>query len=165
MLRHAPQAYGLELDDEGWVDISAVLDALRRERGYATLTDADIRTVVAQATKQRHEISESRIRALYGHSQPVTKVPVAEPPDPLFHGTSPDFLSTILRDGLLPMRRQFVHLSADRETAHQAGVRKSRTPVILTIDTSGAAAAGIRFYHGNQNIWMSEPIPPGFISH
>jgi putative RNA 2'-phosphotransferase len=62
------------------------------------------------------------------------------------------------------MNRQFVHLSADRETAHDVGRRKASRPVILVIDAAGAHSAGIDFYHGNQMIWLAEHIPPAYIS-
>jgi RNA:NAD 2'-phosphotransferase (TPT1/KptA family) len=39
-LRHEPNAYGLELDPEGWVEVNALLEALkRRSSGFADLTD------------------------------------------------------------------------------------------------------------------------------
>lgn len=44
----------------------------------------------------------------------------------LFHGTAPDAWAMIQIDGLLPMRRQFVRILVDRETALMVGRRKER---------------------------------------
>jgi putative RNA 2'-phosphotransferase len=68
-LRHAPWLYELELDDEGWASLDAVLAALRAEHeSWQGLLRADLERVVAGGAKRRHEIAGDRIRALYGHS-------------------------------------------------------------------------------------------------
>lgn len=62
------------------------------------------------------------------------------------------------------MKRQYVHFSVDTATAKLVGGRKDSSPVILTIDAGRAAQEGIKFYHGNHNIWLADSIPPGFIT-
>ncbi|MBO0879435.1 MAG: RNA 2'-phosphotransferase, partial [Mycobacterium sp.] len=89
-LRHEPWRYELELDDNGWVDIDQVLDAMRQERPQWTgLERADLATVIATSAKKRYEIDGDRIRASYGHSVPgrLARTP-AIPPEVLFHGTT-----------------------------------------------------------------------------
>ena len=88
----------------------------------------------------------------------------ATPPAELFHGTAPETVAKIRRGGLLPMRRQYVHLSVDRDTAHAVGRRKSRHPVILRIDAAAAASAGVPFYAGNDKVWLADRIGAEFIS-
>ena len=60
------------------------------------------------------------------------------------------------------MRRQYVHLSIDRATALAVGRRKSRDPVILRIDASAAARAGVAFYLGNDKVWLADEVPAEF---
>src|SRR4030095_17024815 len=75
----------------------------------------------------------SMIRAVQGHSTPVTLGhPAAAPPGLLYHGTVERFLPDILRDGLKPGARHDVHLSPDEATARRVGARRGR-PVILVI--------------------------------
>jgi putative RNA 2'-phosphotransferase len=165
-LRHEPWLYELELDADGWAAIEAVLAALREERAdWRDLAEADIAEMMRRASKQRYEMGDGRIRALYGHSLPgrLNRAP-ATPPAELFHGTAPETVEKIRRSGLLPMRRQYVHLSVDRETAHAVGRRKSHAPVILRIDAAAAAAAGVAFYAGNDKVWLADRIGPEFIS-
>ena len=64
----------------------------------------------------------------------------------------------------MPMNRQYVHLSADLETAREVGRRKSRQPVVLVVDAGAAHDDGVRFYHGNQTVWLADGIPPRYIS-
>lgn len=164
-LRHAPQLYGLELDEAGWTPVEALLAGLRgHRRAWRNLTEADLRVIMARPGKKRFELHEGRIRALYGHSTEarIEKVP-AIPPPRLYHGTAPRAAAIIMREGLKPMRRQYVHLSADRETAYEVGRRKAAKPTILVVDAVRAHAAGIDFYHGNEMIWLTNSIPPAFI--
>ena len=126
-LRHEPWLYELEIDEEGWADIGALLTALRQELpAWRNLEEHDLAAMIRSSSKQRHELASGRIRALYGHSIPgkLSKTPAA-PPTCLFHGTSPASVAAIRNDGLLPMARQYVHLSIDRETAMAVGRRKS----------------------------------------
>lgn len=164
-LRHAPEDFGLELDDEGWTPVEALLKSLQsRRRDWQNLSECDLAEMMGQATKQRYEMDNGRIRALYGHSIPVKihKIPV-EPPEILYHGTAPAAVQRIQLDGLRPMRRQYVHLSTDQQTAQQVGSRKTGHPVLLKIRALDAYQAGVKFYHGNQDTWLADVIPPEFI--
>ena len=164
-LRHEPWLYELELDAEGWASVDDVVAALRSEKPeWATLSADDLVKMTAAANKQRHEMRDEKIRALYGHSIPgkLSKMP-GVPPDMLFHGTSPSFLPAIRSSGLLPMARQYVHLSTDVETALAVGKRKSKTPTILRVQARQASEKKVQFYIGNEKVWLVDRVPPEFI--
>ena len=164
-LRHEPWLYELELDDEGWVALEALLSAIRSQgREWSELTKQDIVRVMKAADKQRFELCGGRIRALYGHSIPqrLRKVS-ARPPAVLYHGTAPDTAEVVLAEGLKSMGRQYVHLSLDQETAYQVGRRKAREPVILEIAAAAAHAAGVVFSEGNEQVWLADAVPARFI--
>jgi putative RNA 2'-phosphotransferase len=165
-LRHAPWQYKLELDDAGWVPIVALLNALRDTRPeWRTLTTDDLSAVLAQSDKCRFEMAEGRIRALYGHSVPQRLAKTtAIPPATLYHGTSARALAAIRAEGLRPMGRQYVHLSMDPAMAQQVAGRKPGPSVILQIRAADAQKAGVVFYRGNDQVWLADAVPPGFIS-
>ena len=164
-LRHEPWLFELELDEYGWTSADDLLDALRKELPeWSDLVLADLQMMVDAAAKPRHEIQGQRIRALYGHSTPgAVSLVAAAPPVELFHGTSPESVGSIFSHGLQPMSRQYVHMSADAETAVRVGSRKSKHPVILTIDTVAALASDITFYRGSDMVWLASHIPAEFI--
>lgn len=120
VLRHDPGKIGIELDDAGWTDVEALLEATRRD-GRAPSIDRDLLAVVVETNdKRRFEISDDgrRIRARQGHSVPVKLgYERREPPEWLYHGTSDRFVDAIRSGGLLKMSRHAVHLSPDYETA------------------------------------------------
>lgn len=166
-LRHAPQEYGITLDGEGWADMAQLIAAINQKGGYERpITADDIDYIIRNAKKARHEVCEGRIRACYGHSveQKIEKTP-AKAPDILYHATSHKAWKAIKNEGLKPMARQYVHLSADKETALEAGRRKDRNPVLLTVNAAAMQAAGIKFYLGNGKIWLCDYVPPEYIAN
>jgi putative RNA 2'-phosphotransferase len=166
MLRHDPSRFGLVLDGDGWASLPDVLVALRAaDSEWSNLSREDLERMIAAATKQRHQVSGNLIRALYGHSTPdEISHDVASPPAVLYHGTSPDAWTLIQFEGLRPMRRQFVHLSVDPETAQVVGRRKARVPVVLRVRALDAHYEGVSFMVGNDRVWLVSHVPRKFIS-
>lgn len=164
-LRHKPEEYSLQLDAEGWVSVEKLLDALRQRRSaWQQVSVADLERIIAESEKQRFEMNNGKIRAYYGHStsEKVDKQPVT-PPVILYHGTTRQAAEAIRREGLKSMKRQYVHLSTDEQTARIVARRRTGQPVILRIAALEAHQQGIHFYLGNEDIWLADPIPPMFI--
>ena len=164
-LRHHPGQYGLELDNQGYVQIEELLLTLNHTKHYPKeITLEDLQTVIELSDKKRLEIFDGKIRALYGHSikDQIKKNP-STPPAVLYHGTSHKALRSILAEGLKPMDRQYVHLSIDQETAMLVGKRRDENPVLLSIHTKAVLQAGIQFYLGNDKIWLADSIPAKYI--
>lgn len=154
-LRHQPERIGLKLDTAGWADVDDVLAALRITRELLV-------EVVASNDKQRFAFSEDgrRIRANQGHSIPVElDLPRRTPPAKLYHGTVAKFLDEIMRDGLRPMNRHHVHLSATVETAENVGARRGH-PVVLLVDAVAMNAEGAPFWLSANGVWLTAHVPP-----
>lgn len=162
-LRHEPGAYGLELDADGSVPLVDLVDALQRA-GVAASED-DVHRVVVESDKQRFAVEGDRIRTQYGHSTEERIVKPSIVPQPaLWHATSPAAAEATLRDGLLPMGRQYAHLTTDRELAMQAGRRKSTAPVLLRIDAARAHREGVEFSEGHDRVTLALLVPARYIS-
>ena len=162
-LRHAPWEYGLELDDEGWADVRGLLYSLH-SRGSKKLSERDLYVMVEKSDKKRHEILDGKIRALYGHSIPQKILKASKaPPEILYHGTARRFIEQIMEKGLLAQNRQYVHLSVDIETALQVGKRRDHEPVLLKIQALRAWTDGVKFYLGNDKVWLADTIPSEYI--
>ena len=161
LLRHHPEGIGLVLDPGGWVEVDELLVALARHG--RPLDRAQLEDLVATSDKQRFERSGSRIRAAQGHSVDVDLgLAPLRPPDVLFHGTHPGALKSIRAEGLLPMDRRLVHLSATADTAEQVGARRGR-PVVLRVDAAGAHAVGHPYYRSANGVWLTDRVPPRFL--
>jgi putative RNA 2'-phosphotransferase len=160
VLRHDPGRVGITLDGGGWVDVEELIAACAaRGRRFSR---AELDHVVAANNKKRFAFSADgrRIRASQGHSVAVDLgLAAAEPPGVLYHGTAAATVPLILREGLKPMSRQDVHLSADVETAVRVGSRHGR-PVVLEVDAAGLAATGHEFRVSANGVWLTDTVPP-----
>lgn len=160
VLRHQPEAVGLVLDEGGWVEVDALIAACAGTGRRVSRADLD--HVVATNSKKRFAYSDDgrRIRASQGHSVGVELgLDATAPPAVLYHGTAAATLSAIRREGLRPMSRQDVHLSADVETAVRVGSRHGR-PVVLEVDAAGLAASGHVFRLSANGVWLTDRVPP-----
>jgi len=160
VLRHQPEKVGVALDEGGWVDVDELIAACAAKGRRFSREELD--HVVATNNKKRFAYSEDgrRIRASQGHSVTVELgLAATAPPDVLYHGTAAATLPLILREGLKPMSRQDVHLSADVATAVRVGSRHGR-PVVLAVDAAGLAAEGHEFRVSANGVWLTDRVPP-----
>lgn len=151
-LRHRPAEFGIELDEEGWTNLE----------GFAQKMDTTVlivEQVVAQDNKQRYTIENGRIRAAQGHTVPV-KIKYATPTPPAFlwHGTTDVAFNDIQKNGLLPMKRQHVHLSASREQAVIVGKRHKGRLVVLKVDTT-ILRRHTKLMLAENGVWLAEVVP------
>ncbi|KZN52173.1 hypothetical protein N474_23445 [Pseudoalteromonas luteoviolacea CPMOR-2] len=157
ILRHQPELINLELDPQGWANISELISKTNK----FTLTSELIAGIVQSNDKQRFAISEDgkKIRANQGHSIQVDLglVP-SNPPKSLYHGTATRFLDSIKSKGLLKGDRHHVHLTESAETARTVGSRYG-SAVILTIDSELMHQQGAQFYKTKNDVWLVEHVP------
>ncbi|MGQ4403413.1 RNA 2'-phosphotransferase [Streptomyces hayashii] len=160
-LRHRPERIGLTLDEAGWVEIDQLIVACAAH-GFR-FTRAELDHVVAANDKKRFAIEGTRIRASQGHSVEVDLgLPPATPPPYLYHGTVGRCLDVIRAEGLRPMNRHDVHLSADRETATRVGARRGR-PVVLSVDAGAMHRDGHVFHVSANGVWLTKAVPPQYL--
>lgn len=164
MLRHSRDPLYVSLEG-GWAEVETVLDALRLLDPSVTRETLD--AIVARDRKTRYSFDPTgtRIRANQGHSIPGVKVEMISPapPEYLYHGTADRFLPAILREGLKPMSRQFVHMSGDYPTALAVGSRHGR-PVVLLVHAGKLAADGHSLFLSANGVWQAGAVPPEYLS-
>lgn len=160
-LRHQPEQIGLTLDEGGWVEIETLMAAVAAH-GFR-FTRAELDHVVATNDKRRFAIEGTRIRASQGHSVEVDLgLAPATPPSYLYHGTVARNLDAIRAEGLRPMNRHDVHLSADRETATRVGARRGR-PIVLAVDAAAMHRDGHIFRLSANHVWLTTAVPPRYL--
>ncbi len=164
VLRHHPEAIGITLDREGWVDIGTLLAqaAAHGRRVNKSL----LHEVVATSDKKRFTLSSDglRIRAAQGHSTPQVAIGYMPqiPPETLYHGTAERFLESIREQGLIAGQRHHVHLSATKETAVQVGRRHGKA-VVLAVDSGKMQRGGFEFYLSDNQVWLTDHVPPEYL--
>lgn len=163
VLRHRPEAIGVELDANGWADVDLLLLKLQKKAPGVDIES--LKQLVADSDKQRFAFNDdfTKIRANQGHSVSVDmEFKPVTPPEFLYHGTVERFIDSIAQEGLKKGTRQHVHLSRDLETAVKVGSRRGK-PVILTIRSGNMADAGHAFFCSENGVWLCEAVPAEFI--
>ena len=164
VLRHKPAEIDITLDENGWTDVPILLDKLAQYGERVTMPV--LQHVVATNAKKRFSFNddETKIRASQGHSVEVDLGYIQQqPPEFLYHGTVGKFIPAILQQGLQKMNRHHVHLSADVQTANIVAKRRGE-PIILKISAGVMHTKSYVFYVSDNNVWLTDEVPPEFIS-
>ncbi len=162
LLRHRPREYPLVFDERGFVDWRDVVQLLQGR--YDDVTEEQIRAVVADSDKKRFELRDDKVRATYGHSFAVDLSPeIVEPPAQLYYGTARDLAQSMLRNGLKPRDRQYVHLSVTAEEAESVARRHDPAPAVIVVAAAEAYRQGSCFYRSGP-LFLAETVPAKFLS-
>jgi len=161
-LRHGPERFDIDLDDEGWTSLEELIFAIRFVHyDWTYLDETAVRAAINGM--DRFEIRENRICAVYGHSIELAALPpIAAPPEVLFHGTASGNVPSILQTGISRMRRRFAHFSTDYEWVVQFLCDKPEW-TIFAVNTCSASAAGVVFRKANHHVWLADWIDPRFL--
>lgn len=157
MLRHQPDDFDVELDREGYGDVDEVVRALT-ERTGDDLELADLEKAIDSGGRQRYEIVDGKIRALYGHSIQIDPGKSCEPPAELFLGMPARDQERMERFGLRGGRRRFLHLSLTEEEAKETGARTAVEYVVVRVKATDAWEEGVDFFD-RKSIWLAPELP------
>ena len=158
ILRHKPEEINISLDEHGWANVEELILGINQSGREINMEKLE--EIVRTDSKQRYSFNEDKtlIRANQGHSIPVdVELKESVPPNILYHGTADRFLSSILKEGLKPMSRLYVHLSENIVTAESVGKRHGN-PIILKINSKSMYEDGIKFYLSNNGVWLTKEV-------
>jgi len=159
VLRHQPETIGIQIDQNGWVDIDDLID---KANNYGIKFDrSTLNHIVETNSKKRFVYNDTfdKIRANQGHSIEVDLgYTNQQPPEILFHGTSEKSVVSILATGLDKRSRQHTHLSADFETAKKVGQRHGK-PFVFKVLARQMYDDNFAFYISNNGVWLTDNVP------
>ncbi|ADN51157.1 RNA 2'-phosphotransferase [Vulcanisaeta distributa] len=166
LLRHDPSAVNLSMDSEGWVSIDELVHALRDKwdpKAYSWLTKEHIMAVASLDPKGRFEIRDGMIRARYGHNKSLDvniRYEVDSEVRTLYHGTTKRALVRIMREGIKPMNRKYVHLVLDPRDAYEVALRHGNDVVILKINVDCLRRNDQQILIATDRIRLTDYVPP-----
>jgi putative RNA 2'-phosphotransferase len=159
LLRHDPEE--LDMDNQGWV----LVDQLLKKLGISM---EKLEYIVTDNDKKRFGFNENKtkIRAHQGHSSKLglsIKFKEVQFPQTYYHGT--DFLNqnSILKHGIRPGNRAYVHLSKDVKTAINVGRRHGDTVLVLEIDANQMKRDGLKIMESENGVILVTEVPPKYI--
>jgi len=162
ILQHCPDEFGLVLDEEGFVSLKELQQAIAEEEGWSYVRRSHIMEAVYAGDRERFEVKDDdRIRhALIQrmHYEP------ASPPKILYHGARRRAYPHIVQKGLDPTGHTYIPLATSPELARRIGRRRDPDPIVVEIQAQRAAENGIIFYQANPLIYLADHIPPSYIT-
>lgn len=163
VLRHKPETIGIQLNQNGWVDISELIE---KSNKYGVQFDREtLNHIVATNSKKRFAFHDTldMIRASQGHSIAIELAYTNQkPPEILFHGTSKKSVQSILEKGIERQNRQHVHLSSDIETAIMVGQRHGK-PIVFEVLAGQMYKDGFQFFISDNGVWLTDNVPTKYL--
>lgn len=161
MAYHLRHDSTIERSPHGFVNIEKLTEIIRRKIPW--IKPHHIREVAVFDPRGRYELNGELIRARYGHSVDV-KLDLREADvDVLYHGTTPEAAAQILSEGMKPLDRKMVHLSATVKDAIEVGKRRSKNPVVLAVDAKLAREQGVKIFKASERVYLAQSIPPSCV--
>lgn len=162
-LRHKPFEAGFKLDSYGWVSIDNLLQSLHKNKIEATILDLELINKKMPVQMWQFDNVNNRIRATHGHSIPVkVDLPSIKPPTYLYHATTLDLVQSIFKYGILPMWRQFVSLTSEKDFAVEYS-QKNGIMIVFGIEAEQMYSDSFSFYNPQNTIWISRVIPIDYL--
>ena len=161
-LRFATKEYGVVLGIDGTVPIEKVTEAINRKH-KVKYSPSDV-IAIGLAEPEHFEVIGDRIRANVSMPKSVTDPEPIEPPEKLYLGIRRAELKEIIGNGLKPNFLGFVRLFRTKEAASKPLSYKGVVPTFLVIAAQDAWKHGIEFFRQSENIYLSKPIMPEYIS-
>ncbi len=159
VLRHRPESIKIELDENGWTDVSELLEKMNEHNQPISLDI--LKLVVETNAKKRFAFNDnySKIRANQGHSVDVELGYTPQsPPEILYHGTGEKSVASIWATGIKKRDRHHVHLSADFETAIKVGQRHGN-PFVFEVLAGEMNKNNFPFYKSDNGVWLTDFVP------
>lgn len=164
-LRHVLHQHKSGGEEQGWIAIDDLLDALRQEKAWRNIKRTDLEEMVTKSGKLRFEIKDDQIRSLppANHGE-KSIMHAAKPPNILYHEADAALAGRIRVHGLIPESHRYIHLAATSQDAIEMGQPGAGRAIILKIDAARASDSGVQFYEDSNHTWLTEAVPPEFIS-
>lgn len=166
ILRHKPETIGIKLDSHGWANVSEIIEGINNHSEQKINFEL-LEKVVAENDKQRFSFNEDKTKILanQGHTKKVDiELEEKIPPKILYHGTISRNINSINAKGLLKMKRLYVHLSGDIETAQKVADRRHDKSVIYKIDAETMIKDGYKFFQSVNGVWLTEHVPQKYLN-
>jgi len=169
LLRHGAVKEGLDIDKEGFVKVTELLEFLVNNKSDIA-TMEQIKQIVDTDQKKRFLLINKEnnfyIRASQGHSivtvMEDAMVPIIDPnqyPE-VIHGTFRKNLKSILDTGLSKMARNHIHFANGLSAT--SGIRKN-TNVLIYINMDLALSEGIKFFISDNGVILTPGNESGIL--
>jgi putative RNA 2'-phosphotransferase len=162
ILCHRPDEFGLVLDQEGFVPIKQLFQALAAEPGWGHVRRHHLEQVAALLHPPKFEVLADRIRGLVPGPADLRR-PGKETPVLLYTAIPAKAHEPVFAAGLRAPRDQELVLADTLELALKLGRRKSPDPVLVTVQAQAAARKGVTWERYGEHLYLAQEVPRQFL--
>lgn len=163
VLGRRPDEFGLVPDDQGFVRIKELVQALHEEQGWRHVRMAHINEVLITPAKPAIEIKDNRIRSFEMSRLPTAREPEVLP-KLLYIAIRRRAYPSALDKGLHPIHRPHLILSTDKAMAMRMGRRLDNNPVLLTVQVLESIKRGTCLRQYGQLLYLADMLGAGTFS-
>ena len=164
VLGHRPDEFGLVPDDDGFVPMTALVQALHEEPDWRHVRKSHIHEVLLSEDRSLFRFEDDRIGAAEIRWEKELSTPESFPPKILFTPVRRKAHPVVMERGLRAPGQQHLVLSFSKDMALRLGMRRDQKPVLLEIMAATAAEKrGAAFFRFG-DLFLASEIPPRFIA-
>lgn len=145
ILSRRPDEFGLVPDEEGFIKIKELLQALHEEPGFGFVRESHINELLMLDGKRLFEIEDKRIRAKEIDWEFDFENPSYDIPKILYTCVRRRAYPFVMEKGLISNPNYYIILSSSKDMALRIGKRKDQSPVLLEIRAHEALNSGSQF--------------------
>lgn len=166
VLGRQPDAFGMVLDEGGWISIKELHQAVMKETGFSHITPRDLTQFFSLFRPEKFEWQENLVRVrLELQSPDLTIYKEATPPELLYVSIRPKAHAHVIARGLQSINnKKWVALSTEKEMALKIGMRRDRNPIIAEIMALKSSEAGIVYRKASELLYLVESLGPQWMS-
>ncbi|NIA08264.1 MAG: hypothetical protein GWP10_00445 [Nitrospiraceae bacterium] len=166
MLGRRPDAFGIVLDEGGWISIKELHQALMTEPGFPHITSKALSQFFPLYRPKNFEWQEDRVRVIPKSQSPdLTIYEEIIPSEPLYVTIRPKAHAHVIDHGLRPGgNKRWIVLSTDREMALRIGRRRDRKPIMVKVLASKACEAGVVFRKAGESLYLVDRLDPQWMN-
>jgi len=157
VLGRRPDEFGLLPDDQGYVRIKNLLQALHEDDQWRSVRQADLNTLVATEHPASIEIRENTVRATSREQLPSVTTP-DRLPKLLYTAIRRRAYPRVHSSGIQSGQTAKIVLSRDEIMAKRLGNRLDNEPVLLTVNTEMAQATGSYIQQYGEYLFLIDNI-------
>jgi putative RNA 2'-phosphotransferase len=154
-----PDEFGLIPDDDGYVKIKTLLQALSEEAGWRHVRRAHLKELTLSLPSCPLEIVDQEIRAV-DRSRLLVPPEDAPPPKLLYTSVRQKAYAHVLDKGISARGIPLI-LCSQKEMAARIGQRKDRNAIQITVNTDEALAMGTVLVPSGEGLYQADQLPPG----
>ena len=146
VLGHKPYEFGLVPDEEGFVTVKELLQAVHEESGWGYVRKGHINEILLNQDRSLFESDDMQIRALERHWHLDLENPAKLLPKVLYIGIRNRAHPVVLKNGLRQKDEGYHILTHEKDMAVRIASRKDNNPVILEVMSDKAQKEGSSFF-------------------